>query len=682
MVKIKMLKKYRSVKIGEIVESSKKSAENFVSQGYAEYVEEPKNPDKPDKKPEVIIYTDKKQLKELRKKYPSKNWEKELQSKIDYYNQRPFKESQAFFWLNSIKENVLLCNPKGRKDYKKSSYQEATEGQIRKDFDSEDLKTFIFDEDQIVKKKVFTSHKLNKNVFGFGILLPREEDVLDRKGAIVGQKQVWRPVVITSRDDTNIRRGLVISRWMREEFKIEYDNLPFEMNLRWQLKDVQNYLNEIGDIKVDGLELFNSIKEKYEHYCFYREKNWYDVNSLWDMGTYLHQLFSAYPLKEERGLAGTGKTKGMVVSSLITLNSTGIMANPSEATLFRITDELRPTKYIDEAEKLFKFTKDGIESDNRVELINSSYTKEGAVPRQEKIGNKYVTRWYHVYSPTRVASINGLYGATETRSITQIHTKSPDSDSRGELDPSDDRDDFSWVEIRNNCYRWVLDNWKEIEKNYLNFDISTSLKKRDLQIWKPLLCIAKTIDEVELFPRVLQFAEKISTQRKNDLLSEATLDYKYLKCLNHLLITATSEKIYVESIRKTYCDLYNAETENKSNKSISGHLDKLGFKDYRDKDRNGSYYTITKTIFDDIIAPYTEDFLIKTIKKPSQSSQSSHLPINNKKISDECMTNSDEKKEKEKKKCDECDESDESDDCFDKTSIKKPTNPFKVGGKK
>lgn len=39
MVKLRWLKDYKEIKVGEIAETSKKSAENFVSQGYAEYVE-------------------------------------------------------------------------------------------------------------------------------------------------------------------------------------------------------------------------------------------------------------------------------------------------------------------------------------------------------------------------------------------------------------------------------------------------------------------------------------------------------------------------------------------------------------------------------------------------------------------------------------------------------------------
>ncbi len=521
---------------------------------------------------------------------------------------------------------------------------------------SNDLKTFIFDESKIVKTLVFTSHKLKDNIFGFGIKLPRTEDYEDSKGKIIGQKQVWRPVIITSN-----KRGLVISEWMKNEYKIQYDSIPYEMSLRWELKDVDNYLH--GEIqKIDGKELFEEIVNEYKYYCYYREKNWYSVNALWDTGTYFHQLCSSFPLKEERGIASTGKTKGMVVSSNITLNSTGIMTNPSESTLFRITEELRPTKYIDEAEKLFKFTKDGLEADNRVELINASYTRNGAVPRQEKIGNKYFTKWYRVYSPTRIASINGLYGATETRAITQIHTKSPDSDCRGERDPEDDVNNIKWRKIRNKLYRFTLQEWDKFYSNYIQFDIKCKLKKRDLQIWKPLLVLAKIIDEKDLLPQIIDFSEKISLQRKNDLISEGTLDYKYLKCLNELLLVAKSERIYVEAIRQKYNLLYDATDEKKSNKSISIRLDKLGFKELRAKDMHGAYYDLTKTIFDEIISPITNDF-------SSYSSEPSDNKESNSNSNDECMTNDDDSSKKEKIRNDENDESDEYDDGLGKNIL-------------
>lgn len=77
MIKLRWLKKYKGSKIGDSFESSKKSAENFVSQGYAEYVKVEK-PKKVAKKKSI------KQLKEeaIKSGMPKKDAE-EIESSIE-----------------------------------------------------------------------------------------------------------------------------------------------------------------------------------------------------------------------------------------------------------------------------------------------------------------------------------------------------------------------------------------------------------------------------------------------------------------------------------------------------------------------------------------------------------------------------------------------------------------------
>ena len=53
MIKFRWLKEYKGIKKGEVSMAGKKSAENFVSQGYAEYVNEPKEEENHIKIPEL-----------------------------------------------------------------------------------------------------------------------------------------------------------------------------------------------------------------------------------------------------------------------------------------------------------------------------------------------------------------------------------------------------------------------------------------------------------------------------------------------------------------------------------------------------------------------------------------------------------------------------------------------------
>jgi len=615
-------------------------------------------------------------------------WFSDLETLKHHHNK--FARNEEGFLIYDTKENAEIYMRVSKENSDKYVDMENAKIKAEKEKDKlekeekhieehEDLKTYIFNEDEIIRKRVFSSHLLNNNLFGFGILLPKMEDVTNKKGETINQEQRWKPVIINSD-----RRGLPVSKWFQSSYKISYEDIPYEMRLRWELKDIDNFLHSKEKGEVNGLELFERIKKKYELYLYFRGKDWYDINSLWDLGTYFHQLFSTYPLKENRGLSGSAKTKSMVVSSYITLNATDIMINPSEATLFRETESLRPTKYIDEAEKLFKFSDKGIEPDNRVELINASYTRNGVVPRQEKIGNKFITKWYHVYSPTQISSINGLYGATENRAITQIHTKAPDEDKRGELDPEDDVNNESWKKTRNDCYRWALDNWKQVYENYTHFNIKTKLRKRDLQLWKPLLVLAKIIDEKDLLPKIINFAERLSEQRKNDSISESTLDYKYLNCVNEIIKESDTNKIYLENIRFKFNDLYGQEEKPKSNKSISTHLDKLGFKELREKNRQGAYYELTKITFDEIISPITNDFIIKDDKIKENSSQPSHssqLHITNDNDvmnNDNDVMNGDEYNNNKSLKCDECDECDECDADSEMKGIKPALKKIKL----
>ena len=461
------------------------------------------------------------------------------------------------------------------------------------------LSQYIFDEDKILKSKTFTQLKLDENTFAYGVLLPKEVEMTNKKGEVIGKEQIWSPVLITS--DGNI---LEATKETELKYKLKFESIPSELPLKWSLTSIQDYLQG-SDItpEIEPKELFERIRKKYEEFCFYKEKTWYKVNALWDAATYLFMLFDNFPIKENRGIQGTAKTKSMNISRSLSFNPTKILINPSEATLFRETHDKRVTKYIDEAEKLFTFKKGLMEADNRVELINGSYSKGSTIPRMEKIGNNFICVYYQVYSPTQISSINGLFGATETRAITQIHHRSLDQDPRGqrENDEYDENDQIT----RDYLHLFGLKFWKQVERNYHNYNLyeNTKLKKRDLQIWKPLLAVAKVVGD-DWFDEVLTFAEKSSLQKKEEFLTDDSWDYRILSIIKELL------DLNVEVIRpKIIKERYNQKFVNDSErppaeKSITNRLDNLGFKELKQpKDMVGVSYNINKENFFIIVSP-------------------------------------------------------------------------------
>jgi len=499
----------------------------------------------------------------------------------------------------------------------------------KKDGTERTMGEFIFDDSLLIKPKVFSQDKLNDNVLAFGFFLPREITMTNDDQ--IRKTQIMLPVLLCSDGEKLVECNEAM---LEEKFKIKYHDIPTRINLRLSLKAIQKYMK--GEYpSVEGLELFNKIKGQYEKYLYFRDSEFYDVHAIWDIGTYMFTLFSTFPLLEMRGVKETAKTKAMTVSSFTAFNATDIMINPSESSLFRETNDSRPTKYFDEAERLFFFNKNSgkYEADSRAELINAGYYKKGAVPRQEKEGNKFVTKWYSCYSPTMISSINGLFGATESRAITHITTRVRKGDARGELDPTNDESNPIWQEIRNDLYIFALQNWKKVEKEYREFDVNIEIRSRNLQLWKPLLSIAKVIGE-EVYDRLTKFAVEISKQKSDDSLQEGSIDYEILEIIyDFLKINSSNERavrIYIKSIKDRYDIVTGDLTKRGFNKFISNRLDNLGFKKYRGRDSNrGSYFNISLPVFKEIIEPIfptlfeeTENETVELLRDEAQRSLS------------------------------------------------------------
>ncbi len=476
---------------------------------------------------------------------------------------------------------------------------------------------YIFDESKVFKEKIFTQLKLDKDTFAYGLFLPKNVPLYDKKGEVIGTEQNWTPVLITSK-----KQIIEVNKEAQLNYKIKFQSIPTNLKLRWSLDSIKSFLEGSDILEISPKELFEKIKNSSERLSAFRNKVWYKINTLWDCGTYLFSLFDTYPLKEERGLTGTGKTKEMKRSKNISFNSTDILINPSESTLFRETHEKRPTKYIDEAEKLFLFKRGQVEPDSRVELINGSYSKGSSIPRVEKIGNKFIVVYYNVFSPTRIGSINGLYGATEGRAITQIHTRSLDTDPRGqeEIDDSDPE----WQIFRDYLYLFGLKYWGEVEKIYRDKSLfkDLKLKKRDLQIWKPILSLAKLVGD-DWFEEVLDFAIQVSEMKLDELISESSFDYRCLEALKKTIELNPSDKHYLNEIKENYDVLETEKLNIYLGRNMAQHFKKMGFEKRRDK--KGTYIIANSTIFDEIVSPLCPQLVF--LSTPSTLSTS--LRVNN-----------------------------------------------------
>src|SRR3989344_1350427 len=525
---------------------------------------------------------------------------------------------EAKQWYNRVYEKarspwlaIVGDKTKDSSEKAKTAFYVQTYKQIKnQDQDVYDLLSgFIFDPNKVVREKIFPFFKLGDHIAGFGVGLPKNIDIYDKKTKErIGTEQRNMPVVITSQG-----KLIQVDAIFKRKYNIRFQADPEEYCLyqtHWSLNSIRTLLTGKHQ-RINTKELFSKIRTIYQEFLYFNDDAWYDVHTLWDMGTYFFLLFKYYPLMELRGLKATAKSKTMTVSRLFTFNATEEMNNPSESTLFRETHVRRPTKYIDEAEKLFVRNKKGaIESDCRAELINSGFKYSGTVPRQERIKLRFFTVYYRTYSPTMIGSINGLYGATEDRAITHIMTKPPKGDKRGDLEPS--AEDQQYQDIRDELYLFTLQNWQEVEKVYNALE-DEKLRNRDLWIWKPLLALAKFIDN-DLFDKFTKFAHHISEIKTITQITEDSFEFKILKTFYTLVCNDETKDILIQTI----IDM-NQPVLEKKNRFVSKYLNHVGFDQKRFKTNKGIAYRVNKAEAEAII----ETICPEIIDLSSLSSQSS-----------------------------------------------------------
>src|SRR5439155_9957490 len=137
------------------------------------------------------------------------------------------------------------------------------------------------------------------------------------------------------------------------------------------------------------------------------------ILALYTINTYTFECFDTVAfLLVESPVPQCGKTT--VVERLVgsICARPQVSASLTEAALFRIIDQLRPTLIIDEAEKLER-------PSERSALIraiaHAGYKKGGQVARCE--GDQHEVRFFNVYGPQVYAAVGGLSGALLDRCI-------------------------------------------------------------------------------------------------------------------------------------------------------------------------------------------------------------------------------------------------------------------------
>lgn len=241
----------------------------------------------------------------------------------------------------------------------------------------------------------------------------------------------------------------------------------------------------------DGAAIVRDIQNFLSRYVIFPP---YTVLPLavWTLATYAFQSFDCFPyLVLSSPTKGCGKTRALDVLELIVSNPFRA-TNPSEAALYRVIENFRPTLMLDEAETLNSKSE---RAEYLRAIVNAGNRCNAAVPRCVGQGANQDVRFFNVYSPKIVAGIGRFPETITDRAICILMQRRNVSEEVSRFlfriaSPAG-------AVLRERAKRFVEQRTREIETAYELADLPF-LPDRDAEAWQPLFAVLATLDASRL----------------------------------------------------------------------------------------------------------------------------------------------------------------------------------------
>ena len=318
-----------------------------------------------------------------------------------------------------------------------------------------------------------------------------------------------------------------------------------EIDTRFSLSNYEEYDKKGKSVKANAL--FLDVKKLFEKFVVVSNE-FLNVIVTYILMTYIYIIFQVIPYLWLNGEKGTGKSTIMKLMNKLCFNSL-YGSNFNSANIYRQIDNDGSTIILDEFEKMY-----GDEKQEIIKLLNQGFNIDAIVTRCEGPNNKVVK--HRAFSPKIMGGITNIDDVLFERCIkyTTERVKNANITKYRETD-----------EIKERLNKLVDDLYifgfiyapkiKEIyDKAEINFK-GHSLREDDL--WNPLLCIAKVIDEennnTEVTDNLLKYAKKLSDEKfERNLENEPKLQllyylYEYLDLTINKLVTLNDNREGVDS---------------------------------------------------------------------------------------------------------------------------------------
>lgn len=383
----------------------------------------------------------------------------------------------------------------------------------------------------------------------------------------------------------------------------------------FHLKSYFEFYNKKDNVTAGNM--FKILKKQLQRFIIFPNSELYDIVTLWIMHTYTYCIFRYVPYVWLTSMsAGSGKSTVLDVVTEYAFNAkTNVGTTP--AVVFRLINKDGSVLVLDEFENMT-----GEDKSLMLQILNAGFQAGGTVSRCD---NNFEPIEYNAFSPKIFAGLTDIDDVLLTRCIKIEMKMVKDKSSIEEFNNNDIDFKEESTKIRNDLHIFGLKYADKIYNLYNSKDLLTLEKDytpREKDLWKPLIAIAKIVDE----------EENISTEQSilsySKILHEELEKVKYtdikpklIKFLEEYIKdpSTLSSDIYPNwySVTELFYDLKdNGEfSELNSTESLGRYLSGFGFEKalknivYTNKTKKKTGYYITSEKIEELKKKYGLDMI-------------------------------------------------------------------------
>ncbi len=248
-----------------------------------------------------------------------------------------------------------------------------------------------------------------------------------------------------------------------------------------------------NETHIDPTDLLEQILRQLAYFIEFPKTDRNGINltiALWTILTYIYPTFDSIPYLYFGGALGSGKSRVFEVLNEMVfrpLQSSSLSA----PALFRTLNDRGGTLLLDEAERLKDSGPDMAELRT---MLLAGYQSGGRATRLEKVGDRFITREFHVFGPKALACIAGLPPALVSRCIpiTMLRANKKSPKPRRRLNERT----IELQSIRDSLHIMALEHcdvWLKLASNHA---VCPEMSGRNYDKWQPLLSLASWLDEL------------------------------------------------------------------------------------------------------------------------------------------------------------------------------------------